>query len=351
MTYQILFCTNLERDLKYLCALTGSLVEHFRHPEQLHFHLCWFGEEERGLDYFQQYAAHLPSRLTLHRIHDLVEEHLGKPGFGYWAYLWALQFLPIEAERLLHLDPDMLVCDDLSDLWEVDFEDCLLAAVYDAGGRRFGFDQTLAATAADYGLSFEPGRRYFNMGFQLLNLPAWRRFGVVDKVLKNFGDDFDRFFTHDQDGLNLLFAGRIKPLSPRFNMLENVHLYESWDFELFEEFEPPEDYFEASVRHFAGEAKIDSLFARYPERELYYRYLRRTPWWQQERVGALSPWRKTLSRVLQLHYLLVRGLRQGALKRPWSRLFKLLHEAPYLPVLYPAIPIYRLYRKLMKGFS
>ena len=351
MKYQILFCSNLERDLKYLSVLTSTIVDHFRAPHELHFHVCWFGEECESIGHLSEHLEHLPGAWSFHRIHEFLGEEIDKPGFGFWAYLWALENLSLDAERLLYMDADMLVQKDLSECWDLDLGGCPVGMVCDPGGREFGFGRKLAREAGHYGLSYSEDELYFNAGFQVIDLPLWREQGIVDKVLRHFREQYHRPFTGDQDGLNILLAGKIKSLSPRFNLLECLHFYEHWDYEIYREFEEPEEYFEAVVRHFAGSSKVESPYVRAPMRELYYGYLKSTPWWPEERAQATSLWRKTLAQLLEFHYLLVRGVKQGGLRSPWSRLFKLLVKTPYLPLLYPAIPLYRLYRKLREGFS
>lgn len=71
-----------------------------------------------------------------------------------------------EHDRILSLDADTIVLDDLSELWELDMDGCYLAGVPETK------------------LSRELGRPYINMGVALFNLQLIRQDGLDQKMLE-----------------------------------------------------------------------------------------------------------------------------------------------------------------------
>ena len=76
------------------------------------------------------------------------------------------ELLPQRVGRVIYLDCDMLVCGEISTLWETPLGNSVLAAVRDAG---FTQHDTLGLDVS------EP---YFNAGMMLIDLDHWRRLEV-----------------------------------------------------------------------------------------------------------------------------------------------------------------------------
>ncbi len=127
------------------------------------------------------------------------------------------EILPIEVERVLYLDCDIIVRDDIAQLWQYDLQGQALGAVKD-----FGIMASHKSWAQKCRLMpLHDGMDYFNSGVLLLDLQMWRQEGygqtLLDMVQKQ------RFPHHDQDALNLLFCGRWQALPMRWNVIPPVY--------------------------------------------------------------------------------------------------------------------------------
>ena len=116
--------------------------------------------------------------------------------------LMAQKLLPESVDRILWLDADIVVCGDITEFYDQDFEGNLLVAcsVWEEGVVRAQLNQ----------LTLPPDARYFNAGVLLYNMTAQRKQldpEVYTEYLKVFGN---RLVYADQDVLNAVFYRCVK---------------------------------------------------------------------------------------------------------------------------------------------
>ncbi|MGN0185463.1 MAG: glycosyltransferase family 8 protein [Aristaeellaceae bacterium] len=120
--------------------------------------------------------------------------------------LLAAQLLPESIDRILYLDPDILVIGSLRPLYELELGDQLYAAAMHRG--LIG----ISAPMSRLRLPDYEADSYFNSGVLLMNLPQIRREvrpqDVFDYVEKNRA----ALILPDQDVLNGLYGARILPV-------------------------------------------------------------------------------------------------------------------------------------------
>lgn len=151
-------------------------------------------------------------------------------------------------DKVLYLDSDIVILDDIADLYNLEMEDNLVAAAPDDVIQFNEVFQTYVEKVvgvADY-------RRYFNAGILLMNLDQLRKFKFQEKFIYML--DKIRFsVAQDQDYLNRMCKGRVKIFGREWNRMpipdpkiktENVKLihynlaFKPWHFEdiLYKEF-------------------------------------------------------------------------------------------------------------------
>ncbi len=215
------------------------------------------------------------------------------------------KLLPVSVAKVIYLDCDLLVRDDICQLWDIDLQGNPLAAVPDYG---------IMASSKDWRrkqqtLGMHPEDMYFNAGVLVVDLQQWRE--------HNYGEQVERLASehnyqhHDQDALNQLFykQWRVLPLRwnvipPIWNMLLKVLLrgrfrrpalaarrdiailhyaggYKPWEYEEYQAFNS--DYY----RHLAQSAFCDEVMPQPDKRRKHRsikRQLRRIQWgdfWQR----------------------------------------------------------------------
>jgi lipopolysaccharide biosynthesis glycosyltransferase len=119
---------------------------------------------------------------------------------------------PSTVSKVLYLDADILVLDDLKPLWETKLQDALVGAVVDGLNSKLKND--------DPSLKDVPRVKcYFNAGILLINLDLWRKEEIPKKVMEYLILHPNSRFS-DQDALNMVCDGRWKKLDPRWNFVD-----------------------------------------------------------------------------------------------------------------------------------
>ncbi len=132
------------------------------------------------------------------------------------------------ADKIIYLDSDILVCGDLSELYNIDLEGYCIGAVpdfsvnnllnqyikLDLGGKRI--------LPSDYFLgqlnfTREQMNKYFNAGVLLLDLKKLRELEFCKKALKMLENESYAFM--DQDCLNLSFIDNYYKLPIKYNFM------------------------------------------------------------------------------------------------------------------------------------
>ena len=127
-------------------------------------------------------------------------------------YRLLLPDMLVAYDKIIYLDVDTVVCEDLGVLYETDLGDSFFGAalgiVNSSGNREY------AAWARGYG--FEEWDEYVNTGVIVFNLREFRKASLLDKLIP-IAMDASNWFC-DQDALNFVCKGRIKRLDPRWNV-------------------------------------------------------------------------------------------------------------------------------------
>ena len=138
--------------------------------------------------------------------------------------LFAAQYLPQELDRILYLDPDLVVINSLRSLYEVDFGDNLFAAASHIESRTFkNFNRRR--------LHLSEQARYINSGDMMMNLSLLRTQQDPQQIYQFIEEHKNTLLLPDQDVVNALYADRTIFLDPliynlgeKYLRLKNLHL-------------------------------------------------------------------------------------------------------------------------------
>lgn len=119
-------------------------------------------------------------------------------------------------KKVIYLDCDLLVLDDIRKLWNIDMQSKPVAAAEDYGI----LSSSGKCSEKNTNLDWKKEYSYFNSGVLILDLQEWRRNGysqkLVDLVLSR------NFRHHDQDALNFLFMKNWCPIPLRWNIIPPI---------------------------------------------------------------------------------------------------------------------------------
>ncbi len=248
-------------------VLLCSLFENNK-GEVVNVHLClgngktgfWQPLCDLGKKYNQQiHLYHIQDIITSDNIRGIdITRH---PLESYYR-LFMTMFLPQNLHKIIYLDCDMVVCENLHSLWEEDIDGYAVEVVTDFQNnnpdiyKRLGYD-------AKYG--------YFNAGLMLVNLDYWREYNVMPLFLDYIENNSEKLDFADQDVLNSLFYDKKKVLPIRFNL--NTALLLKKDFLLISS-----DYY----------IEIEDAFRR----PAIIHYTTHRPWFKGSPNPMLHYWKK-----------------------------------------------------------
>jgi len=179
--------------------------------------------------------------------------------------LFMTQFVDSDIDKLLYLDCDLIVRDDIEDLWTTDVSKHFLAAVPDPYSDNH------------VNLGFREDEEYFNSGVLLVNLAKWRETDVLPRLIRYTEENSRILRYHDQCALNAVFRNQVLFLPYRWNFpARNADLPPGALGMTKQEFRQLRQ--NPSIVHYTGPFK-PWLYSQEPHyKALYYEYLAFTPW-------------------------------------------------------------------------
>lgn len=185
-------------------------------------------------------------------------------------------------DKVLYLDSDMAVQQDVAEIYEEQLDGYLVAACLDAdtAGLYNGYHKD-KKQYTDEVLKLQDPYKYFQAGVLLLNLQAFRETFTTKQIL-----DFavsEKWQLLDQDILNKLCEGRVRFLDMRWNVMTDYAGVRIRKIIPMAPHALSEMYFEArkhpAILHYAGPNKPwydpETDFA-----DIFWEYARRTPFYE-----------------------------------------------------------------------
>lgn len=177
------------------------------HPmAEFHFIDCGLNDSTRAA--LEDFAAQHSIGLT---ITALNQNHFSQlPTTRSWsvatyARLMVPYLIP-QAQRVLYIDPDAVVVDDLSELWHSDLQGSVVGGVFDRGGSRQAGGM----------------RDYINVGVMVMDLIEWRKGKIGEWAIAYSVQKRPRLL--DQDAINATCRGHIHLIDRKWNVM--LHEYQ-----------------------------------------------------------------------------------------------------------------------------
>lgn len=269
---------------RHTAAMLQTVIEHLPDTCNIIIHLLEEGTLSESN--FTRISRKLPPHAVLKRLTVAAAQMNGLPTKKFHRACWHRIFLPEllpDVEKILYLDSDMVVVDDLIPLWETALEDKLFAAVTNPlypFMPKHPIDRLGLNTMEDY----------LNTGCLLLNLSALRKTDFSQKI-KDYASKHPNNLWPEQDAISALFPRQWLRLHPRWNVQNTFFDLNQKQLPI-----PQQLILEAinkpAIIHFIGPHKPWHYSCRHPLRGLYYRAALETDW------GLLRPEGKTLLNIL-----------------------------------------------------
>lgn len=186
-----------------------SLLENNKEIAQINFFLIDMGISEASRHYLDNLVRSYGKILTIIPFdsiaYDLEVKNTGRHIESVYAKLFFGRIDDID--RILYIDSDTIIADDLSEFYNIDLD-----GYYGAGVL------TLIRTEDTVRIGIAKDDKAFNDGVLLMNLDLWRKENVLEKC-KAFIKKYDGAPPVLSEGtINNVCKNRIKTVSPRYNL-------------------------------------------------------------------------------------------------------------------------------------
>lgn len=258
-----------ENFVQHLGVTMASLLENSEKPSEIIYSVIDVGisdsSKDKIISLFKNYNSTVRFITADKSLFDNFPTTESFPVAIYYRLLMPL-LLGDSINKVIYLDSDIIVKDDIYNLWEIDIGDYPLAAVSDnLGYQRFSE------------LNIPESSSYFNSGVLLVNLEAWRTQNLSRRVIEYIDSNKSKLLWPDQDALNAILYNEWFKLHPKWNVQRNLFQIHPKD-QVFELTDIQYALENPSIIHFTTNSKPWHYSDQHPFKREYYHYLSYTDW-------------------------------------------------------------------------
>lgn len=254
-----------------------SVCRNHPHGEDILFHILSKGISEENQLHLTDFVRGFNQNVKFYNISNFMDTLGFEFDTAGWneivlARLLMSDFLPSSLSRVIYLDADTLVLDDLVRLWDQDLAGKTVGMVCEPTADRSRRERL--------GIG---GYNYHNAGVLLVDLDRWRSTSCQERILRYCSANAEALFANDQDALNVVLRDEIKTLGPEFDY-SNIFDYYNYEFlnALMPGFATKTEFNAARqhpvIVHYLGEERPWRQGNTHRFDSEYHTYLGQTPW-------------------------------------------------------------------------
>lgn len=205
-----------------LAALIKSIEINHQSGEDIHIYIVDDGLSEANRQKLTNSISGQKIKLYWTKIQDAVPAHINLPldnssfPLNTYVRLCLPYFIPQNVEKVIYLDVDMIVLEDISKLWNTDLNGKVIAGAVD---RSEVVSSTWGGIRNYKELGLPPDTKYFNAGLLVIDLKKWRDQCYTEIVFQCIKENRENATFPDQYGLNVVFANQWCELSSLWNCI------------------------------------------------------------------------------------------------------------------------------------
>lgn len=196
----IAFCIN-DAYVPYVTVTIKSIL--VNHPDSdISFYIILDDISEKNRNLLDEVTGREP---LVHCYIIVVDSHKiaglrrGNIHESIWYRILLPELLPLEVNRVLYLDADTLVMGSIKELFSIDMENTAVAGCWDPLSF---YEETFER------LGYEPKLGYICAGVLLVNLNYWRKYNLVDEIIRYAKKNEAIIKMKDQDSINYVCRNR-----------------------------------------------------------------------------------------------------------------------------------------------
>lgn len=243
---------------QHLGVTMASILENNHAKANIVFHILENNLNQENKEKLKIIKNKYNCQLFFYNIQEQEIENF--PDMGYvsktaYLRLFIPQILPEDINRVLYLDCDLIVLNDLKHLYQLELQGKSLAAIKDVKSEDI------------IRIFFYPKiKKYFNSGVMLIDVQTWREKNITKKAIDFITTYQKQITSSDQDVLNCLFADDWLEIDKIYNLdLKHEKINKL----------PPKD---TVIFHYSDKIKPWSYLYTGKNKKYYFKYLALTPW-------------------------------------------------------------------------
>ncbi|MBR2027639.1 MAG: glycosyltransferase family 8 protein [Oscillospiraceae bacterium] len=203
--------------IKPLCAMLRSLLD--THPDVV-LEIYVINKSLTEKDYAFLYSNLEGTNYNIHDIKICDDMLSGAPVSSRYPCemyyrIFAADFLPPDVDKILYLDPDLIVLKNLEKLYSTDLGDCYFAAASHVNRPLQKLNEIR--------LQMDKKGPYINSGVMLMNIRLLRTQQDCSKVFEYIEKNKNILFLPDQDIISAVYSDKIIAIDPYiYNMTERM---------------------------------------------------------------------------------------------------------------------------------
>lgn len=260
--------------IQYTATVVASILSNAKKSDNYHFYILAKVLQEKNKKYFLELKKikncdisflDVSENLLKNFVNIEMHQHLN---LSVYNRLFIPDLLP-HIDKVIYLDSDIVVVNNIADLNNIDMGDNLFLGVLDPFADKH---------SANLGYSNYP---YINSGVLLINCQKLRSAHYLDKLVSSIEYLKDKAKAGDQDFINYCFHKKIGLISSIWNV------FLPFNYKRYGMNEPKNDDYLLSKKHphiihFVGPVKPWMKDASHPYKDKFLQYYRKTKFWTEK---------------------------------------------------------------------
>lgn len=290
MNYNICYATDDNYVMQAAVSITSLLHNNQQHLINLYILDNHISSDNRTLltEHVKKYGQQIIFCNVIEKLNTLVDAKVNSYGeygsYAAYARIFIRELLPQEIDRVLYIDCDTLICDDIGELYNWDLEGRTLGAVRDITSSKYNLSIGLSVSDV-----------YFNSGVLLINLIQWDSRRYLQKIINHITHVRARYQNVDQDIINIVAHNDICTINPKYNHIIPIDTL-GWKYLCYITDKTPKQYYDSSTSKeaacnpviihftyfFTGRPWFSNSINRKWD-DIWDHYLKMTPWKNYEK--------------------------------------------------------------------
>lgn len=252
--------------VQHACVVMTSILQNTKNKSDFYFHILEQNVSDENKEKILSCVSQ--DKLVFHNLsgYDFSFLPLNRPNISIACYyrLVIADVLDDNIDKCIYLDCDVVVNEDLINLYNIDISQYFLGAVEDEGS--IGNTKRLNLSST-----------YFNSGVLLMNLKMIRGVNFKKLCFDYYNKNFNRITLQDQDILNGVCQMKTLILPAKYNAQPNCFNRLFFGHNRMTQKDIGEAVKNPCVVHFSYRSKPWTVDCFHPLKRLYFKYLKQTP--------------------------------------------------------------------------